>query len=42
MVHLKEPLLLIGKQAHVVTAVGFISRYLNGPFTICQMSYNHT
>ena len=31
MVYLKEHLQLIGKVAHVVTAVGFLSRYLNGP-----------
>ena len=28
MVHIKEPLLLIGKS---VAAAGFLSRYLNGP-----------
>ena len=30
MVHIKEPLLLIGKSSYVVAA-GFLSRYLNGP-----------
>ena len=30
MVNIKEPLLLVGKVAHVATA-GFLSRYLNGP-----------
>ena len=30
MVHIKEPLLLIEKVAHVAAA-GFLSRYLNGP-----------
>ena len=30
MVHIKEPLLLIGKNSHVAAA-GFLSRYLNGP-----------
>ena len=30
MVHIKEPLLLIGKKEHVAAA-GFLSRYLNGP-----------
>ena len=30
MMHIKEPLLLIGKIAHVV-AVGFLSSYLSGP-----------
>ena len=29
MVHIKEPLLLIGKIAHV-PAAGFLSRYMNG------------
>ena len=31
MMHIKEPLLLIRKIAHVVVAAGFLSRYLNGP-----------
>ena len=30
MVHIKEPLLLIGKSSYVVAA-SFLSRYLNGP-----------
>ena len=30
MMHIKEPLLLIGKISHV-TAAGFLSRYLSGP-----------
>ena len=30
MVHIKEPLLQIGKRTHVAAA-GFLSRYLNGP-----------
>ena len=30
MVHIKEPLLLSGKIAHVA-ATGFLSRYLSGP-----------
>ena len=30
MVHIKEPLLLIGKSSHVVAA-GFFSYYLSGP-----------
>ena len=30
MMHIKEPLLLIRKKAHVAAA-GFLSRYLNGP-----------
>ena len=54
MVHIKEPLLLIGKSNHVAAA-GFLSRYLSGPlplyfisifewsFTICPTPYNrHT
>ena len=32
MVHIKEPLLLIGKRAHVAAA-GFLSHYLSGPLT---------
>ena len=34
MVHIKEPLVLIGKTeriADVVAAAGFLSRYLSGP-----------
>ena len=31
MLHIKEPLLLIGKSSHVVAAAGFLSRYLSGP-----------
>ena len=30
VMHIKEPLLLIGKSTHVATA-GFLSRYLSGP-----------
>ena len=30
-VHIKEPLLLIGKSINVVTAAGFLSHYLSGP-----------
>ena len=30
IVHIKEPLLLIGKSGYVAAA-GFLSRYLNGP-----------
>ena len=30
MMHIKEPLLLIGRVAHVAAA-GFLSRYLSGP-----------
>ena len=30
MVHIKEPLLLIGKSSHVAAA-GFLSGYLSGP-----------
>ena len=47
MVHIKEPLLLIGV-VHVVAA-GFLSRYLNGPLpyvrrhiTVNKMSLNKT
>ena len=35
MVHIKEPLLLIGKKAYVAAA-GFLSRYLNGPLPYVQ------
>ena len=35
MVHIKEPLLLIERVAHV-TAAGFLSRYLNGPLPYVQ------
>ena len=31
MMHIKEPLLLIGKCSACVAAAGFLSRYLNGP-----------
>ena len=31
MVHIKEPLLLIGKRVAHVAAAGFLSRYQNGP-----------
>ena len=38
MVHIKEPLLLIGKIAHVATA-GFLS-LSEWYFSICPMAYN--
>ena len=38
-VHIKEPLLLIRKIAHVVPAAGFLSRYLNG-LTLYNRKYN--
>ena len=31
MVHIKDPLLLIGKNNHVVATAGFLSRNLGGP-----------
>ena len=31
IMHIKEPLLLIGKSSYVVAAAVFLSRYLNGP-----------
>ena len=36
MMHIKEPLLLIGKSSHVAAA-GFLSRYLSGPLTVNKM-----
>ena len=42
MVHIKDPLLLIGNRVdHVVAAVGFLSRYLNEPLPYNLMLYNH-
>ena len=42
MVHIKEPLLLIGKSSHVVAAAGFLSDYLNGPvpYVQCHITIN--
>ena len=31
MMHIKEPLLLIGKSGNEVVAAGFLSHYLSGP-----------
>ena len=38
MVHIKDPLLLIGKKVHVVPAVGFLS-LSEWSFTICLTPY---
>ena len=40
MVYIKEHLLLIGKVAHVVMAVGFFSHYLNGRKPHVKTPYN--
>ena len=40
MVHIKEPLLLIGKRAYIVVAEDFLSRYLNDPLLYVLMPYN--
>ena len=39
MVHIKEPLLLVGKSSHVAAA-GFLSRYLSG-YLPCLTPYKH-
>ena len=39
MVHIKEPLLLIGKSSPC-GSTGFLSRYLEWSSTICPMPYN--
>ena len=41
MVHIKEPLLLIGKIAHVAVG-GFLSRCMNGPYRYvrCNITLN--
>ena len=35
MVHIKEPLLLIGKSSSCHGGAGFLSGYLNGPLPLC-------
>ena len=37
MMHVKEPLLLIGKRRAYVAAVGFILHYLSGHITVNKM-----
>ena len=37
MVHIKEPLLLIGKITHAVAESGFPSHFLNDPLPVTQM-----
>ena len=40
IMHIKEPLLLIGKKVAYVAAAGFLSRYLSGPLPYVLMPYN--
>ena len=40
MVHIKEPLLLIGNREAHVAAAGFHSHYLNGPVPYVRRHYN--
>ena len=38
LLHMKEPLLLIGKSGNVVAAAGFLSIYLNGLIPYVRMN----
>ena len=39
MMHIKDPLFLIGKSSPLVATAGFLSSYLNGPLPLCLTPY---